>query len=80
MERKKKGSARVSITWSNRHQRTLNKILSKALKEGHLEVRNAGEFRLSEDFFRQPQTKRFLAGIPRDILDEMIAAWIRKHK
>lgn len=72
-------STKASITWSNSHQRYLDEILSEALRNGYLEITNTSEFSLSAEFFQQNTSKEFLAHIPRELLEMMVAAWIKKQ-
>lgn len=79
MEFKHNVNARMSITWSNTHQRFLNQLLATAVDDGMLIVLNSDDFVVSENFFLQPESRGFLAGIPREMLDQMIAVWIKKY-
>lgn len=79
MESKHNVNAGMSITWSNTHQQLLNQLLAKAVDEGMLIVLNSDDFVVSENFFLQPESRGFLTGIPREMLDQMIGVWIKKY-
>lgn len=70
---------RLSITWSNSHQKFLDEILSKALKNGDLIISADGNFSFSEKFYEDDATKDFITNIPSDIMNDMVLAWIDKQ-
>lgn len=71
---------RLSITWSNSHQQLLNEILAEALNTDRLIITNTGEFSFCDSFFEQKSTKDFLNKIPRDMLNDMVKAWIKSKR
>ncbi len=70
---------RLSITWSNNYQKFLDRILSKALKDGDLIISANGNFSFSEEFYEVDATKDFITNIPSDIMHGMVRAWIDKQ-
>ena len=70
---------RLSITWSNTHQKLLNKALTEAMEQGRLTVTSNGKFQVSQSFFDHESTKGFLDSIPKETLENLIAAWIEKR-